>query len=63
MGGDRVSVVLEETLRRYLFVVNSRGRTGIIPFSQYYESGYDSLRRSAMQGFEEDYAGTAAARN
>jgi hypothetical protein len=31
---------------------------GIIPFSQYYESGDDSLRRSAMQGFEEDHIDT-----
>jgi hypothetical protein len=63
MSGGRTGVVLEETLWRHLFVANSRDRTSFTALSLIRVLGYPYFRRSAMQGFVEDYTGATATRD
>jgi len=60
MSGGRAGVVLGETLWRHLSAADSRDRTPFTSFLQLRGPGDPSLRRSAMQGFGEDYTGPAA---
>jgi hypothetical protein len=60
MSGGRAGVVLEETLWRYLFADHYPQTDSLQSVLAYPSLGYPPLRRSAIQGFTEDYTGTAA---
>jgi len=60
MPGGRAPVAISETLWRHLFAANSRDQTSFTAFSLIRAPGDLSLRRSAMQGFEENYRGSTA---
>jgi hypothetical protein len=63
MYGGRAGVVLGETLGRHLFTAESHDRSSFTACLQIRTPGYPPFRRSAMQGFGEDYTGRAATRH